>query len=243
MRKLFLSTLATAALLSCGTTKELTTSTQGIDNNVNYSEFFTDGTMRFDFHHAGDSKEEFYYFDKVIREGEWAGSKVSLINPFDYGEQHFRIIDKATGKVIYKNNYCTLFNEWQTTPEATVTSRSFPEGVIFPEPSKDFIIEFYARNKQTKEWEKRYAQDVRVNDYNIAIQKPQHECIDIHVGGDIAHSLDIVLLPDGFTAEEKEKFLASCHTCRVGTLKGEGHQQAGNRQVGRQPAGNTFLHP
>ena len=92
-----------------------------------------------------------------------------------------------------------------------MTSRSFPEGVIFPEPAKDFRIEFYARNKQTKEWEKRYAQDVRVNDYNIATHKPQHECIDIHIGGDIAHSLDIVLLPDGFTDDEKEKFLASCH--------------------------------
>ena len=210
MRKRALYALAVATLLSCGTSKEMATAPQPYDNNVNYNEFFTGGTMRFDFHHAGDSKQEFYYFDKVIREGEWAGSKVSLINPFDYGEQHFRIIDKASGKVIYKNNYCTLFNEWQTTPEAMVTSRSFPEGVIFPEPAKDFCIEFYARNKVTKAWEKRYAQEVKVGDYNIAPQKEQHECIDIHIGGDIAHSLDIVLLPDGFTEGEKEKFLASC---------------------------------
>ena len=209
MKKSFLPTLAVLALLSCSTGK-LATAPQEIEKNVNYGEFFTDNTMRFDFHHAGDSKQEFYYFDKVIREGKWAGSKVSLINPFDYGEQHFRIIDIATGNVIYKNNYCTLFNEWQTTPEATVTSRSFPEGVIFPEPAKDFRIEFYARNKVTKEWEKKYSQEVNVKDYNIVPQKTQYESIDIHIGGDIAHSLDIVLLPDGFTAEEKEKFLSSC---------------------------------
>ena len=210
MKKRVLYALATAALLSCGTSKQVTTAQPVSDNTVNYNEFFTGSTMRFDFHHAGDSKEEFYYFDKVIREGEWAGSKVSLINPFDYGEQHFRVIDIASGKVIYKNNYCTLFNEWQTTPDAVVSSRSFPEGVIFPEPAKDFRIEFYARNKVTKAWEKRYAQEVKVGDYNIAPQKEQHECVDIHIGGDIAHSLDIVLLPDGFTADEKEKFLASC---------------------------------
>ena len=210
MKKSILFALATATLLSCNTSRKVTTASPIPSETVNYEEFFTDKTMRFDFHHSGDSKQEFYYFDKVIREGAWAGSRVSLINPFDYGEQHFRIIDNATGKVIYKNNYCTLFNEWQTTPEANVTSRSFPEGVIFPEPLKDFTIEFYARNKQTKEWEKRYTQEVRVNDYNIATQKPQHECIDIHIGGDIAHSLDIVLLPDGFTADEKEKFMAAC---------------------------------
>ena len=210
MKKSFILVFAAAALLSCNTTKTVAAVPPAHDNTVSYEEFFTDNTMRFDFHHAGDSKQEFYYFDKVIREGAWAGPRVSLINPFDYGEQHFRIIDKATGKVIYKNNYCTLFNEWQTTPEAVTTSRSFPEGVIFPEPVKDFRIEFYARNKQTKEWEMRYTQEVCVNDYNIAPQKTLHECIDIHIGGDIAHSLDIVLLPDGFTADEKEKFLESC---------------------------------
>ena len=118
MRKHLFFALAIAAQLSCSTGKELTTTQQTIDTNVNYGNFFTGNTMRFDFHHAGDSKEEFYYFDKILREGEWAGSRVSLINPFDYGEQHFRVIDKATGKVIYKNNYCTLFNEWQTTSEA-----------------------------------------------------------------------------------------------------------------------------
>ncbi|MBQ5888784.1 MAG: hypothetical protein IIW77_05875, partial [Bacteroidaceae bacterium] len=174
MKKSFLLALATAALFSCNTSKQIATTQQPYDENVIYEDFFIGNTMRFDFHHAGDSKQEFYYFDKLIREGVWAGSKASLINPFDYGEQHFRIIDKATGKVIYKNNYCTLFNEWQTTPEAEVASRSFPEGVIFPEPFKDFTIEFYARNKQTKEWEMRYNQDVCVSDYNIAPQKAQH---------------------------------------------------------------------
>ena len=215
MRKAFIHLLTITALLStpaCKAANTATVSTEGETNITcnNFDSRFTGNTMRFDFHHAGDSKQEFYYFDKVVREGVWAGSKTSLINPFDYGEQHFRIIDTKTGDVLYKNNYCTLFNEWQTTPEAIVSSRSFPEGVIFPEPKEDFTIEFYARNKETKEWEKRYSQNVSVKDYNIVPSKSQHESIDIHIGGDIEHSLDIVLLPDGFTAEEKEKFIASC---------------------------------
>ena len=198
-------------LLSCATQKTGTTATVDVnDSNIVYNETFTGNTMRYDFHHAGNSTVEQYYFDRVLREGAWAGSQKALINPFDYGEQHFRIIDLASGKVIYKNNYCTLFNEWQTTPEATATSRSFPESVIFPEPKNDFIIEFYARNKVSKEWEKGYSQVVRVNDYNIRPSELTYEGKDIHIGGDIAHSLDIVLLPDGFTAEEEEKFLAAC---------------------------------
>ena len=208
-KRCFVIALA-ALLVACSSNKEL--ASKGIDtsDNIVYNDFFTGNTMRFDFHHAGNSNEENYFFDKVIREGEWAGSEVSLINPFDYGEQHFRIIDSATGRLIYKNNYCTLFNEWQTTPEATMTVRSFPESVVFPEPKQDFTIEIYARNKTSKVWEKKYTQNVDVDDYNIQPGKKPYESVDIHIGGTIAHSLDIVLLPDGFTAAEKDKFLASC---------------------------------
>ncbi len=209
MKKSFLVILTVGALLSCSTAKKAAV-IEAEENSIDYSSCFTGNTMRFDFHHAGNSKQEHYYFDRVIREGEWAGSEVALINPFDYGEQHFKIIDTESGKTIYKNNYCTLFNEWQTTPEAATTQRSFPEGVIFPEPKRDFRIEFYARNKETKEWEKRYEQEVRVNDYNITTGHKEHEYLSIHKGGDTKHSLDIVLLPDGFTASEKEKFLAAC---------------------------------
>ena len=208
MKKIFIITAMAMILLSCAVKKEITTYTNSTD--ISFNDCFTGNTMRFDFHHAGNCKEEMYYFDKVIREGAWAGSKVSLINPFDYGEQMFRIIDLATGDVIYKNNYCTLFNEWQTTPEATIKDRSFPESVIFPEPKKDFIIEFHARNKVSKVWEKKYTQTVKVDSYDIVPGKYLYESQDIHIGGNISNSLDIVLLPDGFTATEKEKFIDAC---------------------------------
>lgn len=175
-----------------------------------YSDYFGENTMRYDFHHGGNSTDEYYLFDRIKREGAWAGSKTSLINPFEYGEQHFRIVDTESGKVIYKNNYCTLFNEWQTTPEAARVSRSYPEALIFPEPKKDFTIQIFARNKVSKAMELKHSHSVSVSDYNILPSRTDNEYIDIHNGGDIEHSLDIVLLPDGFTNEEKEKFLASC---------------------------------
>lgn len=193
---------------SCSTVK--TANQLAVESNIIFDQYFTGTTMRFDFHHAGDCKSEYYYFDRLLREGEWAGSRVSLINPFDFGEQQFCIIDAESKKVIYKNNYCTLFNEWQTTEEATRTARSMPESLIFPEPKRDFIIEIYARNKKSRLIEKRYSQIVYTDDYNIRTHHPNYECTDIHIGGSIANSLDIVLLSDGFTADEKEKFIASC---------------------------------
>ena len=205
MRKAYFILALLPILFSCSIKKEITNNHIPQNAYVAYSEYFTENTMRFDFHHSGNCDCEMYHFDRVIREGIWAGSKISLINPFNYGEQMFRIIDSRTGNVIYKNNYCTLFNEWQTTPEATVTSRSFPESVIFPEPKDNFIIEFYARNKVSKIWEKKYSQAVDVRSYDIVPGKMPHEYCDIHIGGNITNSLDIVLLPDGFTETEKEE--------------------------------------
>ena len=211
MKKIFLIMASAALLFSCSTAKQTTGDLKELTaTRIDYDAYFTDKTMRFDFHHSGNSTNEEYHFDRVIREGEWAGSRNSLINPFDYGEQHFRIIDTATGTVIYKNNYCTLFNEWQTTPEATLTTRAFPEAVIFPEPKNNFTIEIYARNKVSKEWERKYSYTIDVKSFNIQPCKARHESVDIHIGGEIAKSLDIVLLPDGFTADEKDKFLESC---------------------------------
>lgn len=195
---------------ACSTVKKSTKNNSTDTTPVVYSEYFNDNTMRYDFHHGGNSSEEFYTFDRVKREGAWAGSKVSLINPFEYGEQHFKIIDKESGKVIYKNNYCTLFNEWQTTEEAKTVSRSYPEGLIFPEPKKDFIIEIYARNKKNKRMELKHSHTVSVGSYDIIPFGIKNETTDIHIGGTIEHSLDIVLLPDGFTDEEKQKFYSAC---------------------------------
>ena len=52
--------IATMALLSCSTSRELANAPQKCDEKVNYEEFFTGNTMRFDFHHAGDNKADFY---------------------------------------------------------------------------------------------------------------------------------------------------------------------------------------
>ena len=182
--------------------------------DVDYDKYFTENTLRFDFQHYGNSESENYAFDGMKHEGIWAGSHKSLINTFGYGEQLFRIVDTEEQKVIYQNGYCTLFNEWQTTAEAQKTTRSYPESLIFPCPKRNFTVEIYARNKSTKVFEKKYSYTANINDYNIKPYKAEYSTEEIHIGGSIEHSLDIVLLPDGFTAEEKEKFMEACNAWR-----------------------------
>lgn len=175
-----------------------------------FDDNFYDKTMRFDFFHAGDANSEYYFFDELKEEPYFAGSKTSLINNFGYGVQQVRLVDAASGNLIYQNNYCTLFNEWQTSDEAKQTSKAMPESVTLPYPKKDARIEIYSRNKETGAFEKKFEYLIRANDYNVRKFSPILESFEVSVNGDNEHAIDIVLLPEGFAAGERESFEKAC---------------------------------
>ena len=99
-RLLFSTALATLLFSGCAVqstkndkAQECITLSEISEQDIDYDKYFTDGTFRFDFHHYGDCNSENYAFDGMKLEGQWAGSHKSLINPFGYGEQLFRIVD------------------------------------------------------------------------------------------------------------------------------------------------------
>ena len=109
---------------------------------VKFEDYFVNKTMRFDYYHAGDAKSEHFYVDEVIEEPYWAGNKHYLVDERNVGSHQFKVIDKASGKVIYSRGFNTLFNEWQCTPEAKKTAKAMPEGIVFPYPKNDVIVAF-----------------------------------------------------------------------------------------------------
>ena len=177
--------------------------------NAQFEKYFREKTLSFDFYHCGDNRTECYYFDELIEEPYWAGSKVSLVDTTGYGNQMFKIVDVASGTVIYSRSYCTLFNEWQTTEEAGKSRKCMPEGVVFPYPKNDVRIELYARNRQG-DFEKKFEQMIRVDDYFIRKFTPRYDTFEVMYNGDPAHKVDIVLLPEGYAENEKEKFRQAC---------------------------------
>ncbi len=180
-----------------------------VSANAQFDQYFWEKTMRFDFYHCGDQNTQSYFFDELKEEPYWAGSKVSLIDDNGYGNQLFKLVDEASGKLIYSRSYCTLFNEWQTTPEAAETMKCMPESVVFPFPKKDARLELYARNRKGK-FEKKFEYSIRVNSYFIKRFTPRYETFEVVYNGNPDHRIDLVLLPEGYSAMEKEKFMTAC---------------------------------
>lgn len=176
---------------------------------VKFDDWFFDRTMRYDYYHAGDRKTEAFYFDELKEEPYWAGSRESLIDTTGYGGQYFRVVDVATGTEIYSRGYCTLFNEWQSTEEADSVSRAYPESVVFPYPKRTCRIEIYGRSPKGR-FEMRMSQTIDPESYFVSRFSPCYETFEVAYGGNPAHCLDIVLLPEGYSASEREKFGQAC---------------------------------
>lgn len=175
-----------------------------------FSNFFDDRTMRLDYYHSGDKNNEFYSLDQCYIEPYWGGSKVNLLDIFDYGKYKFEVVDLVYDSVIYSRGYCTMFSEWQTTDEATKTVKSFSETVVFPCPKHNVRVDFYSRNK-IGVWERKFQYEINPKSYFVTQERRlEFPKFDILKSGDPATCVDIVMLPEGYTKDEMDKFKKDC---------------------------------
>ncbi len=107
-----------------------------IANPIKYSQYFTEKTMRVDYFHTGTSVEEHFSVDRILNDGDWAGSKSELIDDLNRGLYMYKVLDAVSGVEIYSRGFASIFGEWQTIPEAKTQWGTFHESVRFPWPKK-----------------------------------------------------------------------------------------------------------
>ena len=64
-----------------------------IAQNINYDDYFTNNTLRFDYFHSGIADTEHVSLDELRLEGAWPGSKNNLIDDMHFGLYRFEVID------------------------------------------------------------------------------------------------------------------------------------------------------
>ncbi|HEY9421825.1 MAG TPA: M64 family metallopeptidase, partial [Thermoanaerobaculia bacterium] len=169
---------------------------------------FTGRAMRFDYFHSGTAKEEHISLDGLRLEDAWPGSRVRLIDDTNLGKYLFEVIDPATHRVIYSRGFSSIYGEWETTGEAGAgTWRTIHESVRFPE----------TRGKAQLVLKKRAADGTFREIYSTLID-PASRFVDrspvataaevwaVQDSGPPAVKVDLLILGDGYTAGDTQKF-------------------------------------
>ena len=177
---------------------------------IKFDDFFLDKALRIDYYHTGNSKQELYSIDELKEEPFWGGSKVNLIDKFNYGKYKVMVYDESSNRLIYSRTYATLFSEWLTTDEAKITTKTFSETVIIPYPKNSVKVEFYSRDKRN-ELHKKFEYVINPDDYFISEERSnRYKNFEVLHSGSPAVKVDIVIIPDGYTEDETEKFKDDC---------------------------------
>ena len=177
------------------------------NGNVEFGKFFTDKTMRLDYFHSGTSAEEHFATDRIVSDGVWSGSKSILIDELRLGLYFVEIADRDSKTLLYSRGFASVFGEWQTIPEAGEKWGTFNESFRFPWPLKPVTVILKKRdasNNFTTIWTADI--DPASRQVNPADLDHTNKVDIIALNGPADKKADLVILGDGYTAGEMEKF-------------------------------------
>ena len=174
-----------------------------------FDRYFTDQTMRIDYHHIGDANEEYVTLDQIYKYGIWAGSRVQLIDEMDLGRYSVKIYDAESNLLIYSKGFDSYFGEYKTSDNGLDGfQKTFHETVLIPYPKSRVIFSFEKRDNLQELFEI-YRFEIDPHDVMIIRDKVKDKHVKVYeseLNGDPHNRVDIAIVGEGYTIEEKAKF-------------------------------------
>ncbi len=177
--------------------------------NVEFTSYFLDKTMRLDYFHSGTATEEHFATDRIVSDGIWSGSKKVLIDDLKLGLYFLEVIDKESKVLLYSHGFASVFGEWQTIPEAAEKWGTFHESARFPWPVKPVTVQLKKRdasNTFVTIWSTEINPDPTKREVNPSDLVSTKKVDVILENGAAENKVDIVILGDGYSKDEMEKF-------------------------------------
>ena len=173
-----------------------------------FNDYFKDATLRIDYTFMGNANEQHVALREMSYTDDWYGRRINLSSVPLKGNGDLTLRDISSGKVIYMTSFSSLFQEWITTPEALELSKSFEFTILVPMPLKPATATLVLRDNTGKESVHTYT----IDPSDALIRNRSHQqplpYKYIHRGGDSKECIDVVILAEGYKADEMETFMA-----------------------------------
>ncbi|HKC23330.1 MAG TPA: M64 family metallopeptidase [Thermoanaerobaculia bacterium] len=170
---------------------------------------FVQRTMRVELAHTGGPGGEVVALDRVVSDGAWAGSTTRLADETNLGTYQLLVLDRETNRVLYSRGYSSLYAEWETTPEAKRTSRTFRESLRFPWPKRPVQVVLKRRDQENLFKEvASFAIDPDAKSANPAEPPRLGRVVPLFENGPPQRKVDLLVLGDGYTEAEMPKLRA-----------------------------------
>ena len=184
--------------------------------DVPFDRYFVDKTMRIDYFHCGDAKEETVTLDRVYEQGIWAGNKRNLIDPFNIGRYAYKVYDAAFGTLIFSKGFDSYFAEYKTTGWALDgVKRTYHETALipFPKAKAKFVVEFRDRQNVLQPV---FSAEIDPADIFIVreLLAAGVKVFEIMKSGDPHEKVDVAIIAEGYTAAEEAKLKADLERFR-----------------------------
>ena len=197
-----ISRAAALFLLTCGVS-----SGHGQTALESFDRHFQPQTMRVDYFHTGGMGDEIVALDRVVSDGPWAGSLSRLVDDTNLGKYLFEVVDPRTNRVIYSRGFASIYGEWETTGEARRRYGTFHESLRFPWPVHPVQVVLKKRDSAGafhELWSIPVDPDSRF--VNRAAPLVEGRVWPVFENGAPTEKVDLVLLGEGYTEAEMDKF-------------------------------------
>ncbi|WP_276855724.1 IgA Peptidase M64 [Bacteroides fluxus] len=172
-----------------------------------FSDYFADKTLRIDYIFTGNAAKQEICLDGLSSLPSWAGRKQHLSELPLQGNGQIVMRDKASGTIIYKTSFSSLFQEWLETDEAKAVTKGFENSFLVPYPLRPAEIEITLLDPRRNI---RTSMKHIVNPNDILIHQKGTDHITPHKyllqSGTTEKCIDVAILAEGYTLEEMDTF-------------------------------------
>ncbi len=187
-------------------------------------------TLRVDYDFSGNNKQQHIALSQLCSFSGWAGRRTHTDSVLLHGNGDITLRDAATHRVLYKQSFSTLFQEWQSTEEATRLTRSFENTFLLPMPtdSAEVTVQLYNMQQQPT-----VSFTHKVDPRDILIRNldntpiPPHRYL--HHSGSAEQKIDVAIVAEGYTAQQSDLFYADAQKAVNAILSHEPFKHYANR--------------